>query len=228
MPPQSLQPLLRPKYPPETCQGTTGVPPCCGGRQRSRSTSAGVFTWWQVMSKAVHTKKPEMAWAAVVMRKMGCSTAVGLPSSGIQEKLGATAGVVAADPRRGAAVTSVIMIMVPCGARLRLGLLKSRPGAASCQGRERKSNSTQWQGLRRVPVGPLQQQAAQEPHEQDLEEEQHSARSACSGRTRAESSPRSAEEPQSQAFTKHCMARRTQAASRHLSQLGSLFCVMQI
>lgn len=89
------------------------------------------------------------------MRKMGCSTAVGLPSSGSQEKLGATAGVVAADPSRGAAVTSVIIIVVPRGARLRLGLPKSRPGAESCQGRERKSNSTQWKGLGRIKGAEL-------------------------------------------------------------------------
>lgn len=86
---------------------------------------------------------------------MGCSTAVGLPSSGSQEKLGATAGVVAADPSRGAAVTSVIIIVVPRGARLRLGLPKSRPGAESCQGRERKSNSTQWKGLGRIKGAEL-------------------------------------------------------------------------
>lgn len=86
---------------------------------------------------------------------MGCSTAVGLPSSGIQEKLGATAGVVAADPSRGAAVTSVITIMVPRGARLRLGLLKNRPRAETCQGRERKSNSTQWKGPGRITAAVL-------------------------------------------------------------------------
>lgn len=96
------------------------------------------FTWWQVMSKAVHTKKPEMAWAAVVMRNIGCSTAVGLPSSGIQEKLGATAGVVAAEPNLGAAVMSVITIMVPFGVRFQLQLLESHPRAKTCQGREWK------------------------------------------------------------------------------------------
>lgn len=76
----------------------------------------------------------------MVMRNIGCSTAVGLPSSGIQEKLGATAGVVAVDPSLGAAVTSVIIIMVAFGVRFQLGLLKSCPRAKTCQGREPQSN----------------------------------------------------------------------------------------
>ena len=107
------------------------------------------------MSKAVHTKKPEMAWAAVVMRNIGCSTAVGLPSSGIREKLGATAGVVAIDPNLGAAVMTVITIMVPSGVRFQLGLLESRPRAKTCQGREPQSNWTQLKGLRSITVTVL-------------------------------------------------------------------------
>lgn len=64
------------------------------------------------MSKAVHTKKPEIAWAAVVIRNIGCSTAVGLPFSGIQDKLGAAAGVLSGEPNLGAdmaPVTTIIM-----------------------------------------------------------------------------------------------------------------------
>lgn len=74
------------------------------------------------------------------MRNIGCSTAVGLPSSGIQEKLGATAGVVAVDPSLGAAVMSLITIMVPFGVTFQLGFLESRPQAKTCQGRDPKSN----------------------------------------------------------------------------------------
>lgn len=74
------------------------------------------------------------------MRNIGCSTAVGLPFSGIQEQLGATAGVVAVDPSLGAAVTSVIIIMVAFGVRFQLGLLKSCPRAKTCQGREPQSS----------------------------------------------------------------------------------------
>lgn len=62
---------------------------------------------------AVHTKKPEMAWAAVVIRNIGCSTAVRLPSSGILDKLGAVAGVLAGDSDSGtdmAPVTTIIII----------------------------------------------------------------------------------------------------------------------
>jgi len=78
------------------------------------------------------------------MRNIGCSTAVGLPSSGSQEKLGATAGVVAADPSLGAAVTSVITIMVPFSVRFHLGLLKNCPRDRTCHGREPRATKLSW------------------------------------------------------------------------------------
>lgn len=46
-----------------------------------------------MISRAVHTKKPEMACAAVVIRNTGCSMAVGLPS-GMAVTLGEAAAVV--------------------------------------------------------------------------------------------------------------------------------------
>lgn len=70
----------------------------------------GPGTWWQVMSRAVQTKKPEMAWAAVVIRNTGCSMAVGLPS-GITETLGEAAMVVG-DAGSGARAAP-LTVMVP-------------------------------------------------------------------------------------------------------------------
>lgn len=62
------------------------------------------------MSRAVQTKKPEMAWAAVVIRNTGCSMAVGLPS-GIPETLGEAAAVVG-DGGPGASAAP-LTVMVP-------------------------------------------------------------------------------------------------------------------
>lgn len=72
-------------------------------------------TWWQVMSRAVHTKKPEMAWAAVVIRNTGCSMAVGLPS-GVAETPGEAAAVVG-DAGSGASAAP-LTVMVPSSSRL--------------------------------------------------------------------------------------------------------------
>ncbi len=56
-----------------------------------------LFTWWQVSRSAVHTKKPDTAWAVVVMRKMGCSE-VSRGASGNQEMLGPVGAIVASEP----------------------------------------------------------------------------------------------------------------------------------
>lgn len=70
----------------------------------------GLCTWWQVMSRAVQTKNPEMACAAVVIRNTGCSMAVGLPS-GITDTLGEAAMVVG-DAGSGASAAP-LTVMVP-------------------------------------------------------------------------------------------------------------------
>ena len=62
------------------------------------------------MSRAVQTKKPEMACAAVVIRNTGCSMAVGLPS-GVTETLGEAATVVG-DTGSGASAAP-LTVMVP-------------------------------------------------------------------------------------------------------------------
>lgn len=67
------------------------------------------------MSRAVHTKKPEMAWAAVVIRNTGCSMAVGLPS-GVAEMPG-EAAVVVGDAGSGASAAP-LTVMVPSSSRL--------------------------------------------------------------------------------------------------------------
>lgn len=67
------------------------------------------------MSRAVHTKKPEVAWAAVVIRNTGCSMAVGLPS-GVAETLG-EATVVVGDAGSGASAAP-LTVMVPSRSRL--------------------------------------------------------------------------------------------------------------
>lgn len=62
-----------------------------------------------MISRAVHTKKPDMAWAAVVIRNTGCSMAVGLPS-GVTETLGEAAAVVGdAGPGASAAPLTVMV-----------------------------------------------------------------------------------------------------------------------
>lgn len=55
-----------------------------------------VCTWWQVNNNAVHTKKPDTAWAVVVMRKIGWS-AVRSGASGSHEMLGPVGDTVGGD-----------------------------------------------------------------------------------------------------------------------------------
>lgn len=68
-------------------------------------------TWWQVMSRAVHTKKPEMAWAAVVIRNTGCSMAVGLPS-GVAETWPGEAAAVVGDAGSGASAAPLTVMVL--------------------------------------------------------------------------------------------------------------------
>lgn len=68
-----------------------------------------------MIRRAVHTKKPEIAWAAVVIRNTGCSMAVGLPS-GVAETLGEAAAVVG-DAGSGASAAP-LTVMAPSSSTL--------------------------------------------------------------------------------------------------------------
>lgn len=56
-----------------------------------------LLTWWHVIKRAVHTKKPDIVWAVEVMRNMG-SSGVTTVASGIQDELAPRGATVAGSP----------------------------------------------------------------------------------------------------------------------------------
>lgn len=56
-----------------------------------------LLTWWHVIRRAVHTKKPDIVWAVEVMRNMG-SSGVTTVASGIQDELAPRGATVAGSP----------------------------------------------------------------------------------------------------------------------------------